>query len=73
MMVLTACLENKAAVAIRAFDEILVAHFQIHFGMAQGPTDTFAGDTAGLDLNDFGGFDGHGRFQMGWDGADHTS
>jgi hypothetical protein len=41
--------------------------------MAQGAANAFAGDPVGLDLNDFGRFDGHGNTLMGWNGADHTS
>jgi len=59
--------QHKAAVAIGAFHECLVAHFQIDARMAQPAADAVAGDTAGIDFNDFGHFDRHDTlFQIGF-------
>jgi len=60
MMVSGTVTQHKAAVAIGAFDEIFVAHFQIDARMAEAPADPVAGDAAGIDFNDFGHFDRHG-------------
>src|SRR5262249_9964184 len=73
MRMTCAGLEDKPAVAIGAFHEILHAHFQIDGWMAQRPANAFTGDFVGLDFNDFGRFDGHGNTLMGWNGGDNTS
>jgi hypothetical protein len=54
-------LQDKPAVAIGAFDEILVAHFEIDLGMAERATYSLTGNTGVIHFDDFGGFDGHGR------------
>ena len=65
--------KDKTLVAIGTFHEILVAHFQIDFGMAQCATAAIAGDTAMLGFDDFRGLDRHGMVPVWRDGGDHTS
>jgi hypothetical protein len=69
MMRTCASLEDKAAVAIGALDEIFVAHFQIDPWMAQRPADPVAGDAGLIDFNGFRDFDRHGRLGIWRDGA----
>jgi hypothetical protein len=52
--------QHKPPVAIRAFDEILVAHFEIDPRMAERAAGAVAMYAGGIDFDDFGGFDGHG-------------
>ena len=52
--------QHKAAVAIGAFHECLVAHLEIDARMPQPPADPVANDAAGINFNDFGHFDRHG-------------
>ena len=61
-----AAAQHKAAVAIGAFHEILVPHFQINAGMAQPAAYAVAGDAGGIDFNDFGGFHRHEALYFGW-------
>ena len=61
-----AAAQDKAAVAIGTFDEILVPHFQIDAWMAQAPADAVAGHAGGIDFNDFGGFHRHEALYFGW-------
>ena len=59
-------LQDETAVAIGTFDEILVAHFQIDPRWPERAADAVAGDAAGLNFDDFGGFYGHGWSPDGW-------
>ncbi len=52
-------LEDEFAVAIGAFDEVLVAHLQIDARMAERAADPLALHAGIVDFDDFGGFDGH--------------
>ena len=56
--------KHKALIAIGAFHEILVAHFQEDFGMAERAAAAIAGDAGIVGFNDFGGLDGHGNTQI---------
>ena len=60
MMTFGTVTQHKAAVAIGAFHEGFVAHFQIDARMAQTAPNPVAGDARGIDFNDFGHFDRHG-------------
>ena len=64
--------KHKALVAIGAFHEGFVAHFQIDARMAQGAAATIAGDAGALGFDDFWGLYGHGQVPKERDGADHT-
>lgn len=68
MMVPGTVTQHKAAVAIGAFHKIFVAHFQIDPWMAKASSDAVAGNTAGIDFNDFGHFDRHGTLYLGENG-----
>ena len=54
-------LQVEALIAIGAFDEMLVAHFQEHFGVAQGAAAAIAGDAGLVGFDDFRDFDRHGK------------
>ena len=54
-------LEHKAAIAIGAFDEGFVAHFQIDAGMTQGAAVAIAGNAGVVGFDDFRRIDGHGN------------
>jgi hypothetical protein len=58
-MVLCPFTQHEAAVAIGAFDEILVAHLQIDARMAKRSVTSIATDAGIVNLDDFGRFDGH--------------
>ena len=72
-MMTCARLQHEPLVAIGAFDKVLVAHFQIDFGMAERATTAVASDAAILGFDDFGGLDRHGKVPDWRDGPDHTS
>jgi hypothetical protein len=61
-MLLGSGLQDKAPVAIRTLDEIVLAHFEINLGMAQRAAHTLAGHAGIFDFDDFGHFDGHGVY-----------
>ena len=65
--------KHKALVAIGAFHEILVTHFQIDAWMAERPAAAIAGDAGLIGFDDFWGLDRHGKVPDWRDGADHTS
>ena len=65
--------KHKALIAIGAFHEILVAHFQEDLGMAKRAAAAIAGDAGIVGFNDFGGLDRHGKVPDWRDGRDHTS
>ena len=65
--------EDKALIAIGAFHEILVAHFQENLGMAERAAAAIASDAGVVGFNDFGGLDRHGKVPDWRDGRDHTS
>jgi hypothetical protein len=44
--------ENETAIAIAAFDEVLIAHLKPDERMAQGAADAVAGDASRADRND---------------------
>jgi len=56
--------QHEAAVAIGAFDIMLVAHLQIDAGVAERSPTAVAGDAGVVDFNDFRGFDRHGNFPI---------
>jgi len=58
---MVAVFKHKALVAIGAFDEVLVAHFQPDSGMAQRAAATVTGDAVLIGFDDFGNLDGHGK------------
>src|SRR6185436_1356538 len=51
--------QHEAPIAIAAFDEILVAHFEIDLGMAKRAAASVTGDTRAVHDNDFWWFDAH--------------
>ena len=53
--------QHKALVAIGAFHEVLVAHFQIDLGMAQRAAAAIAGDAGLVGFDNFRSLDGHGK------------
>ena len=65
--------KHKALIAIGAFHEMLVAHFQEDLGMAERTAAAIAGDAGIVGFDDFGGLDGHGKVPDWRDGRDHTS
>src|ERR1700744_4701940 len=54
--------QHEFAVAIGAFDEALVAHFEIDLGMAQRAATAVAGDAGIVHFDGLRRFDGHGDF-----------
>ena len=72
-MMTCACFKHETLVAIGAFHEAFVTHFQIDARMAQGAAATIAGDAGIVGFDDFGGFDSHGQVPKRRDGRDHTS
>ena len=65
--------KHKALIAIGAFHEVFVAHFQIDLGMTQRAATAITGDAGVIGFNDFRGLDGHGKVPDWRDGPDHTS
>ena len=65
--------EHKALIAIGAFHEIFVPHFQIDAGMAKRTAAAITGNAGVVGFDDFGGLDGHGKVPDWRDGPDHTS
>jgi cob(I)alamin adenosyltransferase len=53
--------QDESAIAIGAFDERLVAHFQIHARVTKRPVISVAGDAGVVDFNNLGGVDCHGN------------
>jgi len=53
--------KDKPLVAIGAFDKILVAHFQINFGMSERAAAAVAGDAAVVGFDGFRDLDRHGK------------
>jgi len=64
--------KHEATVAIGAFDEILVAHLQIHTRMPEWALTAVAADAGVVDRNDFRDFDGHGETHTGEEIADFS-
>jgi cob(I)alamin adenosyltransferase len=65
--------QHEATVAIGAFDEVFVAHFEIDPGMTECSADALAFDAGIVDFDDFGGFDGHGGWLFGGGGIIATA
>ena len=68
-MMTCAFFKDEALVAIGAFHETFVAHFQIDARMAQGAAAAITGDAGVVGFDDFGGQGGHGKFQKSGTGA----
>ena len=63
-MVACARLQVEPLVAIGAFDEMFVAHFQEHFGVSQGAATTIAGDAGLVGFDGFGNVNRHGTLSI---------
>ena len=63
-MMTCACFKHEPLVAIGAFHERLVAHFQIDARMAQRAAAAIAGNAGIVGFDDFRGLDRHGNTQF---------
>jgi len=72
-MMTRACSKHKPLVAIGAFHEVFVAHFEKDLGMAQRAAAAITGDAGVIGFDDFRGLDRHGNIPDWRDGGDHTS
>jgi len=63
--------EDETAIAIGALHEVLVAHLEIHFGMAERAAYAVARDLGVFDFNDFGSINRHAAHFLMGSGEDH--
>src|SRR5271163_4412445 len=71
-MVARSRLQHEFAVAIGAFDEVLVAHLEIDLGMTERAAAPVAGDAGVVHFDDFWRFDGHGKSPDSEAGGDNS-